>query len=246
MEQRPTTDNVTSPETRVPASPSSPSPLLHAQPSAPPETADPIQPAAEQPSGAEKPRRKPRSYALKSLLSTVQLVLGAILLAFVINQFVFQSYQVYGQSMIPTLHEGDRLIVNKLGKSWSNVFGNNYLPKRGDIIVFHNPSESNIQLVKRVIGLPGDRVVVDNGNLVVFTENSPQGFDYDELFGLDLGSTVGQVDTVVPEGEVFVVGDNRSPGGSLDSRNDLGTVPIDQIVGDLAFRIFPIDQAQSF
>lgn len=244
MEQRGINDDVT--PTQPVAKPSAPQPQLHVEPSAPPVAPDPIQPVPETPAPQEKPRKKPRGYAMRSLFSTVQLVLGAVLLAFVINHFVFQSYQVFGQSMVPTLHEGDRLIINKLGRSWSSVFGNDYLPKRGEIIVFHNPNDAEVQLVKRVVGLPGDRVVVADGQIKVFTAESPLGFDYDDLFGLDVGATVGQVDVTVPEGEIFVVGDNRAPGGSLDSRNELGTVPINEVVGDLAFRIFPLDQAQSF
>ena len=246
MEERSESNNVTGPDHLPVAKPSSAAPQLHTQPTAPAEVADPIRPIAESPSPQEKPRQRPRGYAFKSLLSTFQLVLGAVVLAVVINHFVFQSYQVFGQSMVPTLHEGDRLIINKLGKSWASVFGDGYLPKRGDIIVFHNPNDAQIQLVKRVIGLPGDRIVVDNGDITVYTDDSPLGFDYDLRFGLDLGSTVGEVDINVPAGEVFVVGDNRTPGGSLDSRNELGTVPAEEIVGDLAFRIFPVEQARSF
>lgn len=216
------------------------------QPAVTTEAAEPIQRTQDTSTYQPRPDHTRRSHALKSLLSTLQLITGAVVLALVINHFVFQSYQVFGQSMVPTLHEGDRLIINKLGKSWAGVFGDGFLPKRGDIIVFHNPNDAQIQLVKRVIGLPGDRVVVNNGDITVFSEDAPLGFDYDLRFGLDLGSTVGEIDITVPAGEVFVVGDNRSPGGSLDSRNELGTVPIEEIVGDLAFRIFPIEDARSF
>lgn len=244
MEQREPTNDVTS--GAEPAKPSSTQASLHVERTAPPEPIDPIKPVTERPTTAEKPRQKPRGYAVKSLLSTAQLVFGAVVLAFIINHFVFQSYQVFGQSMVPTLHEGDRLIINKLGKSWSGATGSEYMPKRGEVIVFHNPNDTEVQLIKRVVGLPGDRVVVDNGRLSVFTDESPLGFDFDEAFGLDLGTTIGQVDITVPDSEIFVIGDNRGPGGSLDSRNELGTVPVDQIVGDLAFRIIPLDQAQSF
>lgn len=248
MDIRGRNDNVTPPEpVQPPATPSRPSPDLHAlEPLAPAEQIDPIQPIGESPVMQQAPTQRPKSYALKGFLSFIQLVVGAVLLAFIINHVVFQSYQVFGQSMVPTLHEGDRLIINKLGKSWSNAFGDGYLPKRGEVIVFHNPKDPDTQLVKRVVGLPGDRVVVDAGEIVVFTDEVPQGFDFDQTFGLSLEGAIGTVDIVVPDNEIFVVGDNRSPGGSLDSRNELGTVPINQIVGELIFRIFPLGDVKTF
>lgn len=219
---------------------------LHATPP-PTGQPDPIQPRKFDYSNASPPpSRKPKSYALRGFFSIVQLIVGAAILAFLINHLVFQPYEVFGQSMMPTLKEGDRLIVSKLGKTWATITRDDYTPKRGEIIVFHNPNSPSVQLVKRVVGLPGDRVVVKDGNLFVYTVQRPEGFDFDRKFGLDLGRAVGSVDLTVPEGEIFVVGDNRSPNGSLDSRNELGTVPLDQVVGDLTFRIFPVSEAAVF
>jgi signal peptidase I len=234
------------PEITPVANPSTLEPNLHIEPSAPKPYVDPIVPVSESPKSSNKPRKKPRSYAFKGFLSIVQLVTGAIILAFIINNVVFQSYEVFGMSMAPTLHEGDRLIISKLGKSWSSLTREDYLPKRGEIIVFHNPRNTSVQLIKRVVGLPGDRVSVEDGVLTVFNNESPSGFQFDDVFNLDLPDTDGLVNIVVPEGEIFVVGDNRLRGGSLDSRNDLGTVPIEQIVGDLVIRIFPLSDAGLF
>lgn len=192
------------------------------------------------------PPKKPAHNTLKGFLSIFQLIAGAFALAFVINKGVFQSYEVFGQSMTPTLHEGDRLIISKLGKSWSTIQGDPYIPKRGEIIVFHNPNNEVIQLVKRVIALPGERVVVKDGVLTVYTADQPEGFNYNDAFDLKLVPTIGDVDLVVPDGEIFVSGDNRGQGGSLDSRNELGTIPFNQIVGDLAFRIYPLSDAGAF
>lgn len=248
MDIRGKNNNVTDDSTVRPAAPapSQPAPTLHASTSEPLVSPDPIAQNVETPTQNQSPTKKPRGYAWRGFMSLLQLVFGAVALAFLINHVVFQSYQVYGQSMVPTLHEGDRLIINKLGRNWSNAFGDGYLPKRGDIIVFHNPKDEATQLVKRVVGLPGDRVVVNAGEVIVFSDESPQGFDFDQTFGLTLEGTVGNVDIEVPDGEVFVVGDNRVSGGSLDSRNELGTVPIRQIVGDLVFRIFPLSDVDTF
>ena len=227
--------------------PQAKAPRLHAKrPSKPPLSySDPIVPIKEE-TGAPKVKRRHGIASLKGFLSFAQLIGGAIILAVFINHFVFQSYQVYGQSMAPTLQEGDRLIISKVGKSWSSLFGKEYVPKRGEIIVFHNPQNPDTQLVKRVVGLPGDRVVVHAGKITVYTPSNPKGFDFDEIFNLKFHYTVGSVDIKVPEGEIFVVGDNRMPGGSLDSRNDLGTVPLSTVVGNLIFRIFPVTDAKLF
>lgn len=183
----------------------------------------------------------------KGFLSITQLVLGSILLALFINHFIFQSYQVYGLSMTPTLQDGDRLIISKVEKSFSGLFGGDYMPERGEIVVFKNPrSPDSPQLIKRVIGLPGERVVVSNGDITIFNPENPDGFMPDKAFGLELGITAGNVDLVVPEGNIFVSGDNRSQGGSLDSRNELGTVPADLVVGELILRIMPLTDVKTF
>ncbi len=121
------------------------------------------------------------------------------------------------------------------------------MPDRGEIVVFHNPRNvDSPQLIKRVIGLPGERVVVNDGNIFIFNSENPNGFMPDKSFGLELDITVGNVDLVVPEGNIFVAGDNRYQGGSLDSRNELGTVPVDLIVGELVLRILPATDVQLF
>lgn len=183
----------------------------------------------------------------KGLLSVVQLFAGALLLAFFINQFLFQSYEVFGQSMAPTLQQGDRLIISKISKSWDGLFNNEYVPGRGSVVVFKNPRNTSTQLVKRVIGLPGDRVVVADGGITVFNDENPDGFNPDELYEADLELTDGDVDVTVPSGEIFVVGDNRLPNASYDSRSaELGSIPIDVVVGELALRVFPLGEAKFF
>lgn len=176
----------------------------------------------------------------KSFLSTTLLIVGALVFALFLNQFVFQSYEVDGSSMEPTLQNGDRLIVWKLPRSWSMVTGNPYLPSRGDVVVFHKPDGSDEQLIKRVIGLPGERVVVNNEKITVFNSEFPNGFNPDDaLYGKKLEPTYGNADVIVGENEIFVSGDNRVPGASLDSRSSLGNVPLTNIVGKLAVRIYP-------
>lgn len=186
----------------------------------------------------------------KSIASTLALLLLAPLLAIFLTSFVFQSYQVDGPSMQSTLQNNDRLIVLKAPRTLARLTHHPYIPDRGDIIIFnHNESIGGIdgskQLIKRVVGLPGERVVVKDGQLTVYNQAHPEGFSPDHTlpYGSVINQTIGDVDLVVPANEVFVAGDNRS--NSLDSRY-FGTVPASDIVGKLVLRVFPFNKAKTF
>lgn len=187
----------------------------------------------------------------RSVFSTILILALAPLIAWLMITFVFQSYEVDGPSMEETLQDKDRLIVLKTGKTLSKITDKDYIPKRGEVIIFVKRgvldlgSSQDKQLIKRVIGLPGERVVVSDGKITVYNAEHPSGFNPDE--GQEYAQTItftnGNVDITVPEGEVFVAGDNR--GNSLDSRN-FGTVPSQDIIGKLVFRLFPVNKAESF
>lgn len=145
---------------------------------------------------------------------------------------VVQPTIVDGQSMYPTLENKDYLFVNKLAY-------NKDVPERGDVLVFKsdliNPkNNSRKNLVKRVIALPGEHIVIKNNE--VYINNKQINEEY--LHG---AITDGNIDLVVPENEVFTMGDNR--GGSKDSRDSsIGTVSLNNIVGKVAFRAFPFNK----
>jgi len=153
--------------------------------------------------------------------------------------------------METTLKNNDRLLVVKLPRTWARLTKHNYIPNRGDVVIFnHNESSSyeaggKKQLIKRVIGLPGDRVVVKEGALTVYNQEYPGGFSPDKTlpYGSVITTTPGEVDLLVPEGTVFVSGDNRS--NSLDSRY-FGPVPANDIVGKLGLRVYPFNQTKVF
>jgi len=166
--------------------------------------------------------------------------------------FVFQSYEVDGPSMEPTLQTSNRLIVWKAKRTWARITNNNYVPARGEIVVFvkkgmydfSNSKEK--QLIKRVIGLPGERVVVQDGTMTVFNDANPNGFVPDKTLSYGSNITVptgGNVDIVLGANEIFVSGDNRA--NSLDSRS-FGPVPVTDVVGTLAVRILPLNEVQRF
>ena len=181
----------------------------------------------------------------------VALFIAAVFIgAWLINMFVFRSFNVDGPSMEDTLHTGDRLIVNRLPVTWAHIRGTSYVPDRGQVIVFKNPKwqtgELNEYIVKRVIAFPGERVVVKDGVLKVYNSDHPDGIDVDKEHPGALQPTDGIVDTIVPEGTIFVCGDHRQTPYSYDSRNGLGTIPFEDIVGPVSIRIFPFDQMRFF
>lgn len=198
----------------------------------------------------KNPRNKKEGW--KSIASTIAVLLIAPLFALFLITFVFQSYLVDGPSMETTLQDKDRLIVWKVPRTWARITGNSYIPDRGEIVVFTEPElknfgqKSNKQLIKRVIALPGERVVIKDGVLTVYNHENPNGFRPDTSFAdgtTVMETTPGEMDITVPEGHVFVAGDNRS--NSLDSRA-FGPISADNIVGKLTARFLPFSEAKRF
>lgn len=188
---------------------------------------------------------------VKDALGVAVFIVCVVIGTLFINAFVFRTFNVIGPSMETTLNTGDRLIVNRLPVTWAQLQGTSYLPQRGEIIVFKNPHYSrgidDEFVVKRVIGLPGERVVLKDGVFTVYNEEHPKGFNPDETTNAQLGSPVsGETDVIVPAGELFVSGDHRNGNFSYDSRNGLGTIPLYDIVGPVSFRIFPFTDIRSF
>ena len=146
----------------------------------------------------------------------IQSLVIAAILAFFIITFVAQSFVVDGRSMEPTLHDGERLFVNKFIYRF-------HPPERGDIIVFSPRGDSDKKYIKRVIGLPGDTIEIREGK--TFINGEPIKEEYiNEFMNGNFGSYK------VPENSVFVMGDNRNH--SADSRypSIVGYVEYDSIV----------------
>ena len=168
-----------------------------------------------------------------------------------LTTFVFQSYEVDGPSMESTLSNHDRLIVVKTARTWARITRHAYIPGRGDVIIFNQNdlegfgTSGKKQLIKRVIGLPGERVVVKDGVVTVYNEQYPDGFQPDKTlpYGKVINNTPGNTDVTLGKDQLFVCGDNRP--NSLDSRA-FGAINADQVVGKLALRITPIGKAKLF
>jgi signal peptidase I len=199
----------------------------------------------------EKPNR------LQDAARGMRTVLGAIFswivfpiaVVLLLHNFVFQAYHVVGVSMVPNLHESDYLIISKIGNTQAflqRLTGKNvtYIPGRGQIIVFHFPKDPARVFVKRVIGLPGDRVVIKAGQVTIYNADHPEGFNPDVKYEAKDTVTLHDTDETVQAGSVFVLGDNRTPNGSYDSR-DWGEVPSSYIIGNAVLRLLPLDQVKT-
>ncbi len=208
----------------------------------------PTQPPDDSPAYYRRSPPPPKDY---SLLSTIWLLFLAAFFGLAITALAFRSYAVDGASMENTLQNNDRVIIDKIPRTLARATHHPYIPHRGDIIIFSqfgffdNSGPATKQLIKRVVGLPSERVVIKDGRLRIYNSQQTGGFepDHSGFYRIDSQSTPGNVDLVVPAGSVFVCGDNRA--NSTDSRF-FGPVSSAQIVGKLVLRFWPLDQSKGF
>lgn len=187
----------------------------------------------------------------KDAIGIIVFIICVLIGTLLINTYIFRSFNVLGPSMETTLYTSDRVIVDRLPVTWAALQNQQYIPKRGQVIVFknpqYNPGTGDEFIVKRVIAFPGERVVVKDGVLSVYNKEHPDGFQPDDSNHKEPGSpTSGSVDTVVTEGTLFVAGDHRKGNYSYDSRSGLGLIPFYDIIGPVSFRIYPIDKIRTF
>jgi signal peptidase I len=201
----------------------------------------------------KEPTEEKQVSGLRELLSFLSIILLALAFAFLIITFIFRSYSVDGPSMEPTLQNGNKLIVWKVPRTWAMITGHQYVPKRGDIIVFNEANlavcgqNTSHQLIKRVIGLPNNKVVIKNGKVTIYDHNHPKGFSPDTQLGYNknnfLQPTTPNETILLNSHQLFVLGDNRPI--SCDSRY-FGPINTSQVVGQLVIRILPLSEAQTF
>ncbi|AKK20677.1 signal peptidase I [Candidatus Liberibacter africanus] len=214
---------------------------------------------------------------------TFKSILQALFFAILIRTFLFQPSVIPSGSMIPTLLVGDYIIVNKFSYGYSKysfpfsydffsgrIFGSQ--PRRGDVVVFRLPKDPTVDYVKRVIGLPGDKISLKQGaiyindipvarhavgylsyhykedwsnNIPIFQEKLDSGITYNVLSENILSSSNNISDFFVPKGHYFMMGDNRDK--SKDSRwFDVGFIPEENLIGRASIVLFSIGDDTPF
>lgn len=186
----------------------------------------------------ERGEGTPARRAVRAAIEWAAVIGGALVVAFVVKTFLVQAFWIPSPSMADTLVEGDRVLVNKLADDVGDIH-------RGDVVVFKRPDDGSANhregqiedLIKRVIGLPGD--VVESRDGVVYVNDRRLDEPYltpgvrTDVNGEDMEPVT------VPDDHIFVMGDNRD--NSTDSRShEIGPIPGDQIVGRAFVRVWPL------
>jgi signal peptidase I len=171
-----------------------------------------------------------------SLLEVVEVAVIAIAAVFLIRAFLVQPFVVSGDSMVPTFKNSDYLLVDELTYHLR-------APERGEVIVFRYPKDESLFFIKRIIGLPGDRVEISNGTVTIVNGDHPQGLVLDESYLPSGLQTSGDEDVTLAKDQYFVMGDNRPY--SLDSRS-WGTVNSKEIIGLVRVRLLPLSSVGTF
>lgn len=168
-----------------------------------------------------------KEHTKNEILSWVKSFAFALIIAFICKQFLFTPSTVFGESMLPTFENEDRVIVSKTSAI-----------QRFDLIIFDAPDQEDKNYIKRVIGLPGDRIEMKDDVLYIngeaFDESYLQGNRGDNPFGKLTGDFSLKE---VPKDSLFVMGDNRLH--SKDSRY-FGFISSDSVIGEVKFRFYPI------
>jgi signal peptidase I len=156
-----------------------------------------------------------------------KIALIAFILVIGLRVFVFQPFLVRGASMEPNFHDWDYLIVDEISYRFR-------APERGEVIVFQFPNDPSQRYIKRIIGLPGETIHIEQGEVTLYSAG--EKIELNEQEYLESPTTLGSVRVVLGEGEYFVMGDNRQY--SSDSRA-WGVLPEDKIIGKTFIRVLP-------
>jgi signal peptidase I len=191
-------------------------------------------------------------YGVKSFIwEVIKVFFWALVIIVPIRIFLFQPFFVQGASMEPNFENGDYLIINELGYKQNdiNIAGAHLFTvssfkdlSRYDVAVFRYPKNPEQFFIKRVVGLPGERVKVGGGKVTIYNSQNPDGFLLDEhQYIPNVLFTNGDLDITLDNQQYFVLGDNR--GASYDSRA-WGAVPKSDIIGKVLIRAWPLSRAE--
>jgi signal peptidase I len=182
---------------------------------------------------------------LASLLEIVEIIIIAVVAVFIVRTFLVQPFLVSGTSMSPNFSNGDYVLVDELTYRIRQ-------PERGEVVVFHDPEDYGTYFIKRIIGLPGEDVLIKNNIVTIFKGNPSQPCTGSDGFMLDESYLPSGTITSVNQGDdchqlssstYLMLGDNRP--NSFDSRS-WGALPASDIVGLVRVRLWPLDTVQAF
>ncbi len=179
----------------------------------------------------EEPVKKSK---MKDLWEILKFAIVALLIVIPIRTYIAKPFIVEGASMVPTFKDKNYLIVDEISYHLGD-------PKRGDVVVFHPPQNPSVYYIKRVIGLPGETVVIKNGIVTIKNKENPEGIILEEPYVSEIGTTT--LTKEIGPLEYFVMGDNRPY--SSDSRY-WGALPRDHIEGRAFLRLLPVDDIDLF
>ena len=178
-----------------------------------------------------------KSSLWSTIVDVIETVVVAAAIFVVVYLFLLQPHQVKGASMEPNFHDGEYILTDKI----SYRFGE---PKRGDVVVFKAPTNPDVDFIKRIIALPGEKLEITNNKITIFNDENTDGFTlsepYEVMTPIAGGSHIREGKIVeVPKDSYFVFGDNRTH--SFDSR-EWGALPKKDIVGKAWVRYWPLSK----
>ncbi|MFH0853978.1 MAG: signal peptidase I [bacterium] len=169
------------------------------------------------------------------ILELIKTIIISLAIILPIRYFVIQPFYVKGASMEPNFHDKDYLIINELKYRFNE-------PERGDIIIFKNPRNTKEFFIKRIIGLPNEKIKIYDGKIFLYNEEHIDGVLIEELY-IPEEYTKGNEILELRQNEFFVLGDNRNH--SLDSRT-FGPITKDSIIGKVWVRGWPLNKFSIF
>ena len=170
---------------------------------------------------------------LWSFLEVTETLVIAVVAVFLVRNFIAQPFLVSGSSMEPNFSDGNYLLIDELTYQFRE-------PERGEVVVFRYPLDRRAFYIKRVIGLPGEQVVIENGEVSIMKDGKK--LDLNESY-LPVDITRGRFDVTLGNSEYFVMGDNRN--FSFDSRS-WGSLSEEDIIGVVRLRLWPVNEVMAF
>lgn len=171
---------------------------------------------------------------MKSLLTfaweVAKIIIVALLIVIPIRYFVFQPFLVKGQSMEPNFQDGDYLIIDEISYRFSG-------PQRGEVIVFQSPTQPSQRFIKRIIGLPGETIEIEDGEIKIYEDGQEKVLDESEYLDSLTAALSGEFRISLAEDQYFVLGDNRA--FSYDSRR-WGSLSEEKIIGKVLVKLWPV------